>query len=236
MHLSNPFRRAALWAAGAAIVTCLVAPPASAELSLDKFTVIAGGWQLERRCGHLDAAERDDLGDIVARAEVDAANRHGVGAVRDVLHGAQKFGREEGANCGDETRQAVERAYSVARDYALELDAYPTYDTITNGTHTHSYEDDDDYGAPRRSRLERFGSQTEAYYLQLRCRHLPYETALEFWELIKKHHYALIRRYGTHAVGRVSRQAKHDAYSSSVYCGPKTWSMVWAGLYTIRGD
>lgn len=100
-----------------------VAPDVATANSLDRFTVIAGGWQLERRCQHLDGGARDTFGQIAAHAEVDMAGKHGAGNVKQVLAGAEQFGQEKGANCSDETRQAVNRSYGVARQYAQEQTA-----------------------------------------------------------------------------------------------------------------
>ncbi len=237
MRLINPFRKLSVLAAAAALLMPLMPGSAGAAISIDNFTIIAGGWQLERRCDHLDASKHDALGEIAAHAELDAAHRHGAAKVTTVLESAEQFGQEMGANCGDETFEAVTSAYGVAERYALARTAEVNRKTTRKKKRRQrTVTATPEIAAPHRSALARFGSQTEAYYLQRRCRHLPYKQDLAFWKLIRKHHYALIRRFGAGAVGRVSRQAKHDAYSSSVYCGAKTKSMVYAGLHTIRGD
>lgn len=239
MRFINPFRNATLLAGAAALVSSMLPLAANAAISIDQFTVIAGGWQLERQCGHLTSEQHDALGEITAHAEVDAARRHGAAKVREVLDGAEQFGQEMGANCGDETHDAVNSAYGMAQQYVVARNAETTRQTERKRKkkkRSRTVTATPEVNAPRRSALARFGSQTEAYYLQRRCRHLPYKQDLAFWKLIRKHHYALIGRYGAGAVGRVSRRAKHNAYSASVYCGAKTRSMVYAGLHTIRGD
>lgn len=235
MHLINPFHRLALLAGATIVFVPFMASPATAAITLDQFTIIAGGWQLEQRCDHLDADKHDALGTIAAQAEIDAVRSYGASSVTDVLAGAEQFGKEKGAACGDETLEAVDRAYDMAEQYALAITAEAKRKRsrrISRRLKTPQLEVE----APRRSALSRFGSQTEAYYLQHRCRHLPYEQALAFWKLIKKHHLALMKNYGAGAVNQVSRRAKNKAYGMFVFCGPKTRSKVYAGLHTIRAD
>ena len=237
MRFISPFRNATLLACAAVAVTSVLSPTAHAAISIDRFTVIAGGWQLERRCDHLDPDQRETLSEVTAHAEVDAARQHGAEKVRQVLSGAKQFGQEMGANCGDETHDAVNSAYGVALQYVATRTAETNRKTDRKRKkQSRTVTPTPKNTTRQRSALARFGSQTEAYYLQRRCKHLPYKQDLAFWKLIRKHHFALIGRYGAGAVGRVSRRAKHNAYSASVYCGAKTRSMVYAGLYTIRGD
>lgn len=237
MRFFNSFRNATLLTGAAVVVSSMLPLSAQAAISLDNFTVIAGGWQLERRCEHLDPDQHDNLGEVVAHAEVDAVRNHGAAKVKEVLQGAKQFGREMGANCGDETHDAVNSAYGVALQYVTARTAETKRKTERKRKKQYrTTTPTPEVTARHRSALARFGSQTEAYYLQRRCKHLPYKQDLAFWKLIRKHHYALIRRYGAGAVGRVSRRAKHQAYSASVYCGAKTRSMVYAGLHTIRND
>lgn len=224
MHPIHSLRALAL---AAGLVAALGAwAPAQAAISLDHFTVIVGGWQLERRCTHLDAGKHDTLGRIAARAELEAAGAHGADKVTEVLEGAEAFGKEQAGNCGAETREAVRRSYSIAVQFATarSTENRPRRDETVTALQ------------PSRKRLVRFGAQTEAYYLQRRCRHLPYKQDLAFWKLIRKQHYALIAKFGAGAVGRVSRRAKHNANRASVRCGVQTETAVYDGLHAIRRD
>lgn len=221
-----------------AAVSAIQIGTARAAISLDQFTVVVGGWQLEQRCNHLSAVKHDNLGRVAAAAEVEAARKYGVAKVAEVLKGAEQFGEEKGANCGDETSQAVMRSYEVAAQYAASRNAYVK--SPQKRTQTRKRESNNTViPVPRtmgHEALTRYGTQTEAYYLQRRCHHLPYNQDLAFWNLIKTRHYALIREYGAGAVGRVSRQAKANANSASVRCGPTTYKTVRTGLRSIRRD
>ena len=93
-------------------------------------------------------------------------------------------------------------------------------------------ENDEDIGTRNRT-LVRFGAQTRAYYLDLRCKHLPYRQALRFWKLIAQKHRTLTRRHGARTVNRVSRRAKASAKAR---CGPTTRRLVRRGLAAIRRD
>ena len=143
MRFINPFRNATLLAGAAIVVSSMLPLPAQAAISLDNFTVIAGGWQLERRCGHLDPDQHDNLGEVVAHAEVDAARHHGAAKVKEVLQGAKQFGEEMGADCGDETHDAVNSAYGVALQYvaARTAETNRTSEPKTQEAVTHHYAD-----------------------------------------------------------------------------------------------
>lgn len=239
--------------AGAALLMTAVTPGASGAATLDEFTVIVGGWQLERHCKHLSASKRSTLGEAAAHAEIDMARQHGATEVNRIVEGAEAFGREKGADCGTETQQAVIRSYGFAIAYAKEKTAKVSRKTRkvekrkvekrkTEKREAREQEQEDVVvEAPNETRktsgaLKRYRKQTEAYYLQYRCRHLPYRQAVAFWNLIKTQHYALIRKYGAGAVGRMSRQAKSRANRDSVYCGAKTRKKVHAGLRSVRRD
>jgi len=270
-----------------------------AKLSLDEFTVIAGGWQLERRCNHLNATRHDELSRIVAHAEIDVAKRHGGAKIKKVLSAADQFGEEKGANCGNETARAVKGAYAVAERWAsaktaateraenkrtaekkrraekkrlaeeervkrrkekqrlakqrrdeqreanrrqdeqLESDRRRDEQREADRRRDEQRqaereaEDNGENIGSRNRTLVRFGAQTRAYYLDLRCKHLPYKQALRFWKLIARKHRALTRRHGAGTVNRVSRRAKASAKAR---CGATTRRLVQRGLAGIRRD
>ena len=242
---------------GAALAAVTAMPGAQAA-TLDEFTVIVGGWQLERHCKHLSDGKRATLGEAAAHAEIDMARQHGATEVNRIVEGAEAFGREKGADCGTETRQAVIRSYGFAIAYAKEKTAKVSRKTRkaekrkaekrkaekrkTEKREARKQEPEEVVvEAPSETRatsgaLKRYRKQTEAYYLQYRCKHLPYRQAVAFWNLIKTQHYALIRKYGAGAVGRMSRQAKSRANRGSVYCGANTRKKVHAGLRSVRRD
>lgn len=253
-------------ATGFVLVTSGSAAVAAGSDSLDRFTAIAGGWQLERRCEHLDSGARETFGQIAAHAEIDMARKHGAKKVKQVLDGADQFGEERGADCGDETSQAVNQSYGVAQQYAAERTAAAERRaaaakrnaatakrkaqrkreqrrkaaqvrmTAKRQTTTVAVQPVTRKPAKAGPALERFGTQTKAYYLQRRCGHLRYQNDLAFWKLIAHQHHALIRKYGAGAVGRVERRAKAGAYSSALRCGGRTNRMVRAGHQAIRRD
>ncbi|MGI9414699.1 MAG: hypothetical protein ACR2PM_13580 [Hyphomicrobiales bacterium] len=215
-----------------------------ARLSLDEFTVIAGGWQLERRCNHLGSTKHEELGRIVAHAEIDVAKRHGGERIKKVLAAADQFGEEKGANCGGQTVRAVKGAYNVAErwarattviaDLAEEKRAAEKKRKADKKRKARRQAETERETASTGNRtLVRFGAQTRAYYLDLRCKHLPYRQALRFWKLIARKHRALTRTHGAGAVNRVSRQAKASAIAR---CGPTTRRLVQRGLSGIRQD
>ena len=209
-----------------------------AATSLDQFTVIVGGWQLERRCEHLEPAQREALGQIAAHAEIDMAGQHGSDKVREVLAGAEQFGEQMGANCGDETREAVTRSYGVARSYAAAR-AAAEVPAVTQDTTVETQREPAKKKKKKpagRADLARFGKQTEAYYLQLRCKHLSYDSALSFWKMIAKRHHALIAKYGAGPVGRTSRGARASAHAAGVHCGARTKGKIDTGVNGIRRD
>jgi len=70
-----------------------------------------------------------------------------------------------------------------------------------------------------RDALKRYESKARAYYVELKCRRLPYRKTLVMWKQVKRMHYALLRARGGEAVGRAKSRAKAQAASAS--CGPR---------------
>ncbi len=83
-------------------------------------------------------------------------------------------------------------------------------------------------------KLRRFTMQTRAYYIQRRCKHLPYAQDLSFWKMIATSHKRLMRKLGSGAVGRAQKRAKLAAYRAR--CGCKTEQQVIAGFRGIKRD
>ena len=234
MHPTVACRMLTCAAVFSAVCVVMTGLPVRAAPSLDQFTVIVGGWQLERRCEHLEPGQRAALGQIAAHAEIDMAGKHGSAKVREVLAGAKQFGEEMGANCGDETGEAVKRSYGVAREYAAARAA--AQDNTQVATPSTTPQTPKKKKPAGRKDLARFGKQTEAYYLQLRCKYLSYDSALNFWKMIARRHHALIGKYGAGPVGRTSRGARASAQSASVSCGARTNGKIERGVNAIRRD
>jgi hypothetical protein len=210
------------------------------DRDLDSFTVIAGGWQLERRCEHLNEPSHSELGDIAAQAELEIASEIGTERVREIMTAAREFGEEQASDCNEHTADAVRLSLDVAHEYAQ---ARTEANTPAVEPHEQSQQSEQrdatvewEAEGGRTDVLERFGEQTRAYHLQLRCDYLRYRDAHYFWELIVYRHDALIRQYGAGAVGRVERQAESRANSSQTSCGSQSHQAIRSGYDAIRQD
>jgi len=255
MGLSKTFRLRACAVAGLLIAggAANAAQPTSAE----RFSVIAGGHHLERWCKHLTPAERGELQSITSHAEIVAARDLGAERVREITAGAREFADQRGSDCGEETERAVRLSLNVARDFARNetvsaADQAPvtiTPDPTAPEPRTEpeqSREEDRTATAPaeeavREERssandLDRFGAQTQAYYVQRRCSHLAYRDDLHFWKLIAHQHKVMVRRHGGRAVARMQRAAEAAANARSFRCGQRSRRMVRRGYASLRQD
>ncbi len=210
---------------------------AISDRDLDRFKVIAGGWHLERQCNHLGAQQRADLGDISANAEILTAREIGSEEVREIVASARQFGEEQGTQCGDATAEAVQLSLNVAYEYA---DAHAERTEETASSERSEQRDtaiaEEPAETPGADLLGRFGSQTEAYYLQRRCGHLAYADDLRFWQLIAHQHQAMLNRFGSSAISQMQRSAEARANSAQLSCGSQTRRMVRSGYASIAQD
>jgi hypothetical protein len=214
---------------------------AAADMSaqeVDRFTVIAGGWQLEQRCTHLDERSHAQLGEISAHAEVEVAQAIGAERVREIMASARAFGEERGASCNSETREEVLLSLQLAQDYAdarseVAAVAPPQPEIAPPASEPARALPNEPVLAEA---LIRFGEQTRAYYLQRRCGHLSYRQDYHFWQLIAHQHAQLLRRFGASAIRRMQREAEESANGDAYACGGQTRTMVRAGYSAIRTD
>ncbi len=231
--------------AGGVMMLAISAAGAATVTMEDRYSVVAGGQQLDRQCEHLGAAERDELREIAAHVEVEAAKEIGGERVREIRAGAREFADQRGADCGEETSAAVALSLEVARDYAVartqvaeraearrqrQEAAAQQSQAVQPETRNTRREPQPELSAE----LDRFGAQTHAYYLQRRCGHLPYNQAVDFWKLVAHKHKAFVRRFGARAIGRMQRAA--EAGANDLSCSSRTRRIVHNGYATLQRD
>lgn len=241
--------------------TSQLASAAKVALDIGTFQTISAGHATALKCGELSHSEREELATHAAFAETAAVVANGSGrvmAARKRAKGSAQCGgnARSRAMAGLSAGRKFEQRYvdanraqvrankrkaksrqarklkqqQRARTQASNAQALRTtlqrsvnrsqeIRTTTRGT---------------RGSIARFKSQTRAYYLQRRCKHLSYKQALRFWKLVAAQHDRMIARFGSGAVQRAQRQARSSANRSR--CSPSTKQQVIAGLRGIRRD
>ena len=176
-----------------------------------------------QKCGYLSPAQRQELTDYAARAELTAVRRAGAAAARLAL----KQGRQRGAaGCSEEKRDLVLAVYQGAREAARKAGVRPAVaraQTSRRAAERHR-------ATPRTTRrktprnvqravwrpepramrnedVRAYVALASAYYNALKCRNRPQAALMRMWREVRRAHYALLRKAG----GAVVAQAKRTA-------------------------
>ncbi|MCP5081518.1 MAG: hypothetical protein GY948_07455 [Alphaproteobacteria bacterium] len=238
--------------------TSQLASAAKVALDIGTFQTISAGHATARKCGELSHSEREELATHAAFAETAAVASNGSGSVM-----AARKRAKGSAQCGGNARNRAMAGLSAGRKFeqryvdanrarvrankrkakrrqARKLNRRQRARTQASRaqalrtTTRRSVNRRQETRTTTRGSIARFKSQTRAYYLQRRCKHLSYKQALRFWKLVAAQHDRMISRYGSGAVQRAQRQARSSANRSR--CSPSTKQQVIAGLRGIRRD
>jgi len=185
------------------------------------------------RCGFLSPADHDVLKTFVARAEVAAAGEGGPQEASEAV----ASGRAEGsaASCNEQSARLVRSAYAAARNAASGTrrgqsavaapPAPPLPPPQANRRMEAWPEPQPQPGGG--SAINRYGRRLEAYYLDLRCRHLTRPDSVRFWRSIVQDQRDAARESGSYAVAAVQQRAR--ALASRAWCGRNTVRRVIDG-------
>ena len=248
----------------AAVLALMSAAPSSASaspvgLDISTFETIAVGHAVDQKCRKLSSAEREDLATHAAYAETAAVKKNGSGSVMAVRKRASAAAKCDGsakskAMAGLKAGRNFEQLYvneakskvrsarkarkrkknrSIAgvqpRQKPNNHAAFATASARAGVSGSSQ-----SVSGKKIHKLRRFTMQTQAYYIQRRCRHLPYAQDLSFWKMIAASHKRLVRTLGSGPVSRAQRRAKSAAHRAR--CGHKTEKQVIAGLRGVRRD
>ncbi|HHN67560.1 MAG TPA: hypothetical protein ENK15_05930 [Thermopetrobacter sp.] len=205
----------------AAVLALPVARPVLAASSVgEALSLLAQMKKTADRCGFLSAAQRDEMGTFLARAEVIAANRVGAVATRRAISHGKRAGAT--AACTEDQAALVREAYAAARE-ALHASARPAPRRHVNERRVARQKPKatarrtavgriaaTDKNVTRREQgdaVRRYVGLTSRYYRALRCGGVPHARMRAMYRQVKARHYALIRSHG----GKVTARAKARA-------------------------
>jgi hypothetical protein len=188
---------------------------------------------IDGKCRYLGPADHDVLKTFVARAEVAAAGEDGPQEASEAV----ASGRAEGgsAACNEQSARLVRSAYASAQSAASGTRrgqaavAAPTSRQMPPPQRNRPREvwPEPQPGPGNGGAIGRYAGRLEAYYLDLRCRHLTRPDSVRFWRSIVQDQRNAARESGSYAVAAVQQRARMAA--SRGWCGWNTARRVIDG-------
>ena len=217
-----------------------VAEETSPMAPAEALKVLVEAREVNARCGFLPAAT-DELAGYAARAEIATAASQGVEAATGAVDAGRHAARQ--TDCGEDARAMVHEALAAAREAMRQArrqspermaPARRTADVVA-ATAARRANAGRRQGAARRrvmagagaagrgggdgasSLARRYVELAGTYYLDLRCRRLPYPQARALWKKVRRLHYRLLRTGGANVLLAAKEKARARAARRS--CG-----------------
>jgi hypothetical protein len=209
---------------------------------LEAVEILAKSEAAASKCRILSGSERTELKQYAARAEVAMAERYG----SSVAHSAVAEGRAAGAvaKCSAATAAQAREALEAARVAIAQLKSgqrapkraslfskKPT--TVRLSAPPVILRSDGVRATPTGS-LSRFKSQATAYYIEQRCRFLPYSKAKTLYRSVLKGQNAAIAANGAKPVKNALKQARSSAFGAA--CDGGAARLVRSAYATIASN
>lgn len=192
---------------------------------------LAQAREADAKCRHLSAAEHEELGQYVARAEIASAGRNGAETAMAAIRAGHTAGRA--MTCGPESERLVRAALDAARETMAVSDTQANQEA-REGTAALPRAQQDTVPQNRRLQsttasimLGRFAGELMAYNLERRCRQLRGRRANDFWRRIVARQEAMISAYGSQAVALAASKAEAAATAYGP-CGRRTGVLIKA--------
>jgi hypothetical protein len=194
---------------------------------------------IDGKCRFLAPADHDALKTLAARAEVAAAGEGGPEEANEAV----ATGRSEGSSgaCNEESARLVRSAFASAESAASgnvrrsqAAVPAPGQRPPQASRRYGAWQPGLPLAGPEVSALDRYAIRLEAYYLDLRCRHLTRPDAVRFWRSILEDQRAAARQSGADAVAGVQPRARLVA--SRGWCGWNTARRVMDGYRGVVGS
>jgi hypothetical protein len=220
--------------------------------------LLAKSKEIDLKCRRLSAAERQELSDYAARAEIAVARRNSAADAQAAI----TIGKAKGnaAKCDEATLTKVRETLSAARralanlpsrvaetDGGLIIEnrtsmpmrpsliepATPKFSTSIPSVDIEKAVPKAVDGLPRRNNLlTDYRKAATAYYVERRCGHLSHRDAQEFWNRIVERHHEVTAHNKKRAVSATLEAA--EAAANALPCGKKTAQLVHQSYAAIR--
>jgi hypothetical protein len=209
---------------------------------LEAVEILAKSEAAASKCRSLSASERTELKQYAARAEVAMAQRYGA----SIAHNAVTEGRVAGAatKCGAataaQTREALEAARVAVAQLKDERTTAKRVSLFSNKPTTVRLSAPPVILRSEAARqmpvgsLSRFKSHATAYYIEQRCRFLPYSKAKTLWRSVLKGQNAAIAANGAKPVKNALKQARSTAFGAA--CDGSSARLVRSAYATLASN
>jgi hypothetical protein len=206
---------------GEAWINPVLAQSMSAEQALE---FLARSAAADAKCHHLDAGDRQELADYLARAEIAETGRSSPAEAKSIIATGREAGRD--SLCGADSRAEVEATLAAAREAmqrgeardVAEPDPVPAQPVADPRMVARSTP------LPAKTGLARYGEDAMAYYVERRCGHLTGAEARDFWNLVVAQHNAALKAHRGRQVAVVLASAEANAGRQS--CGRRSAALV----------
>jgi hypothetical protein len=188
----------------------------------------------DAKCHHLNAGDREELADYLARAEIAETGRSSPEEAKSIIASGRSAGQE--SLCGEDSRAEVEATLGAARDAmdqgdrrdVAEPDPVPAQPIERPQVAARSTPVP---ATSAKDGLARYGEAAMAYYVERRCGHLSNAKARDFWNGVVAQHNAMLNAYRRRDVAAVLTSAEANANRQS--CGTRTAALVEAAYAGI---
>jgi len=209
---------------------------------LQAVEILAKSEAAASKCRSLSGSERTELKQYAARAEVAMAQRYG----SSVAHSAVSDGRAAGAaaKCGAATTAQAREALEAARVAVAQLkdgraapkrvSLFSKKPTAVRLSAPPVILRSDGVKTPPAGSLSRFKSQATAYYIEQRCRFLPYSKAKTLYRSVLKGQNAAIAANGAKPVKNALKQARSTAFGAA--CDGSSARLVRSAYATFASN
>jgi hypothetical protein len=209
-----------------------LAQAVSAEQALE---LLARAVAADAKCGHLGAAEHQELADYLAKGEIAQAGRSSPAETQSIIATGRAQGRE--SLCGADSRAEVGATLAAARDAVGGGDRREVAQSNPEPAPPIEKPKQAVREAPRpvvaqKGDLARYGEEAMAYHVERRCGHLSNAEAREFWNAVVARHEAVLKTNRRRQVAAVLASA--EARAARQACGRRSAALV-AAVYDGMG-
>jgi len=212
-------------------VTALAIEPANAEMvsPTEALQILAKSDAASTKCGVLMGSERTELKQYIARAEIAAAQRLGPEAANATVLSGRAAGKS--VSCTGAATAEIYDALNAARVAVAQADRgrraktqlFPKSRSVRLSNPTTPVIMERQPAAPRGS-LGRFQQVSTAYFIEKRCRFLPYSRARNFWQSILGAQSEAMAANSRNKVNAILKQAR--AAAARTACDSKAARLV----------
>lgn len=197
--------------------------------------LLSAAQATDRKCGYLNAAERQELSRYTARAEIAAASQASSKSARTAADRGAATGRA--ASCSSGMEADVRETLVAAREAVAAANAEASEERIAAGKKPGKAKaaavapKSVKPQVPAKGGLRLYARVVKAYYLERECLSLSRSDGSRFWRGVASLHREVLAQNGRTAVARVMAEAERGAAGTS--CGANVQAQIERGYREI---